>query len=69
MVEVLRAAPGDRVTVGLLGGAVGDGEVLEAGLHVLVEKPISSHKADAERLIAAHTDTLARVLLSHLEAR
>ena len=26
----------------------------EAGLHALVEKPISAHKADAERLIAAH---------------
>lgn len=26
----------------------------EAGLHVMVEKPISAHKADAERLIAAH---------------
>jgi predicted dehydrogenase len=26
---------------------------LEAGLHVMVEKPIASHKADAERLIAA----------------
>lgn len=26
--------------------------VLEAGLHVMVEKPISAHKADAERLIA-----------------
>src|SRR6266508_3029244 len=25
---------------------------LEAGLHVMVEKPISAHKADAERLIA-----------------
>jgi predicted dehydrogenase len=27
---------------------------LEAGLHVLVDKPISVHKRDAERLIAAH---------------
>jgi len=29
---------------------------LEKGLHVLVDKPISVHKADAERLIAAHRD-------------
>lgn len=29
---------------------------LKAGLHLLVEKPISVHKADCERLIAAHTD-------------
>jgi predicted dehydrogenase len=29
---------------------------LKAGLHVLVEKPISAHKRDAEKLIAAHTD-------------
>jgi predicted dehydrogenase len=28
---------------------------LNAGVHAMVEKPISSHKADAERLIAAHT--------------
>ena len=27
---------------------------LQAGLHVMVEKPISAHKADAERLIEAH---------------
>jgi predicted dehydrogenase len=29
-------------------------QALNAGLHVLVEKPISVHKADAGRLIAAH---------------
>src|SRR5580704_2580059 len=29
-------------------------QVLEAGKHLLVEKPISVHKADAQRLIAAH---------------
>jgi predicted dehydrogenase len=29
-------------------------EALDAGLHVLVEKPISVHKADCERLIAAY---------------
>jgi predicted dehydrogenase len=31
-------------------------EALKSGLNVLVEKPISVHKADCERLIAAHTD-------------
>lgn len=31
-------------------------EALKNGLHVLVEKPISVHKADCERLIATHTD-------------
>lgn len=29
---------------------------LQAGLHVLVEKPISVHKEDCEKLIAAHRD-------------
>src|SRR5271170_2723222 len=27
---------------------------IEKGLHVMVEKPISAHKADAERLVAAY---------------
>lgn len=36
----------DHTTIGI--------DALERGLHVLVEKPISVHKADAERLIAAH---------------
>jgi predicted dehydrogenase len=29
-------------------------DALKSGLHVMVEKPISAHKADAERLIAEH---------------
>jgi predicted dehydrogenase len=31
-------------------------EALNAGLHVLVEKPLSVHKADCQRLIDAYTD-------------
>jgi predicted dehydrogenase len=31
-------------------------QALKAGLHVLVEKPISVHKADCERLIKAHAN-------------
>ena len=31
-------------------------EALKAGLHVLVEKPLSVHKADCQRLIDAYTD-------------
>lgn len=31
-------------------------DALQQGLHVLTEKPISVHKADCERLIAAHTN-------------
>lgn len=44
---VLIATPHyDHTTIGI--------DALQHGLHVLVEKPISVHKADAERLIAAH---------------
>lgn len=42
---------------------------LEAGLHVLVEKPISSHKADAERLIAAHQRHPERVFAGMFQLR
>ncbi|MEI6519584.1 MAG: Gfo/Idh/MocA family oxidoreductase [bacterium] len=38
----------DHTTIGI--------DALEQGLHVIVEKPISVHKADAEKLIAAHTN-------------
>ncbi len=38
----------DHTTIGIA--------ALNSGHHVLVEKPISVHKADCERLIAAHTD-------------
>ncbi len=44
---VLIATPHyDHTTIGI--------DALKQGLHVLVEKPISVHKADAERLVAAH---------------
>jgi predicted dehydrogenase len=36
---------------------------LENGLHVMVEKPISAHKADAERLIAAHKNQKRKKLV------
>lgn len=46
---VLIATPHyDHTTIGI--------DALQNGLHVLVEKPISVHVADAQRLIAAHTD-------------
>ncbi|MCX7683261.1 MAG: Gfo/Idh/MocA family oxidoreductase [Anaerolineae bacterium] len=46
---VLIATPHyDHTTIGIA--------ALESGCHVLVEKPLSVHKADCERLIAAHKD-------------
>lgn len=38
----------DHTTIGI--------DALKNGIHTLVEKPISVHKADAQKLIAAHTD-------------
>jgi predicted dehydrogenase len=38
----------DHTTMGI--------KALQAGLHVMVEKPLSVHKADAQRLIAAYTN-------------
>lgn len=40
-----------------------------AGLHVMVEKPISVHKADAERLIAAHHAQPGRVFGAMFQLR
>ena len=46
---VLIATPHyDHTTIGIA--------AIKAGRHVLVEKPISVHKADCQKLIAAHTD-------------
>ncbi len=46
---VLIATPHyDHTTIGI--------DALQQGLHVLTEKPISVHKADGERLLAAHTN-------------
>src|SRR5512136_2052012 len=42
---------------------------LKHGLHVMVEKPISAHKADAERLIAAHQRHPKRVLAGMFQLR
>jgi len=42
---------------------------IEAGLHVMVEKPISVHKADAERLIAAHRARPDRVFAAMFQLR
>ena len=47
----------DRLVIMAGLGGVSTASILaaiNAGLHLMVEKPISAHKADAERLIAAH---------------
>src|SRR5947207_2877636 len=42
---------------------------LEAGLHLMVEKPISAHKADAERLIAVAQKHPDRICAGALQLR
>jgi predicted dehydrogenase len=42
---------------------------LKQGLHVMVEKPISAHKADAERLIAAHRQRPKQVFAGMFQLR
>lgn len=47
-------------------------DALQNGIHVLVEKPISVHKADCERLIAAHKDkklVFSAMFQSRMEAK
>ncbi len=51
----------DHTTIGIA--------ALEAGLHVLVEKPISVHKADCERLIAARRGRDGLVFAAMLNQR
>lgn len=42
---------------------------LEHGVHAMVEKPISAHKADAERLIAAHSKNPKMVFAGMFQLR
>ena len=44
-------------------------DALEQGLHVLVEKPISVHKADCERLLAAHAGREKQVFAAMFNQR
>jgi predicted dehydrogenase len=54
----------DHTTIGI--------DALQQGLHVMVEKPISVHKADAQRLLAAHKNkkqVFAAMFQQRTEAR
>lgn len=44
-------------------------EALEAGLHVLVEKPISVHKQDCEKLISAYDPSNGRIFAAMFNQR
>jgi predicted dehydrogenase len=56
--ELIRSGEADAVIIATphYGHTTIGIDALGQGLHVLTEKPISVHKADCERLIAAHTD-------------
>jgi len=56
--ELIRSGLVDAVIVATphYGHTTIGADALQNGIHTLVEKPISVHKADCERLIAAHTD-------------
>ncbi len=55
--ELIRSGDVDAVLVATphYGHTTIGADALKQGLHTLVEKPISVHKADCEKLIAAHT--------------
>lgn len=44
-------------------------QALQAGLHVLVEKPVAVHKADGERLLAAHDQKGGQVFAAMFNQR
>lgn len=44
-------------------------DALENGLHVLVEKPIAAHKADAERLLSVHQQHKEQVFAAMFQLR
>jgi predicted dehydrogenase len=59
---VLIATPHyDHTTIGI--------DAFQQGLHVLTEKPISVHKADCERLIAAHEASDGRIFSAMFQMR
>ncbi|MBI4625427.1 MAG: Gfo/Idh/MocA family oxidoreductase [Verrucomicrobia bacterium] len=44
-------------------------DALKKGLHIMVEKPISAHKADAERLIAVHQQHPTQIFAGMFQMR